>query len=176
MEFLRFVSHHLPVYFHRVETAFLKWNIPANGHLFAILVSITWLHQQLVIWWDSESLELFIFSPPYGVPILNSQHASSYPTKISNFNCTGRITLGPNPPEPLSVHLGYCLYTSDIPSDCRNHKRDVAIVCLEPMESETFDVIPTVTFAPVTCEFLIYLWLLSFRLETSELNKDQMIK
>ncbi|EUB59975.1 Galectin-3-binding protein A [Echinococcus granulosus] len=91
------------------------------------------------------------FSPPYGVPILNSHRTSSYPTRISSFNCTGRVTLGPNPPEPLSVHLGYCEYATVVPSPCHDHKRDVAIACLEPMKLGNFNAPPPVTFAPVSC-------------------------
>ncbi|VDD80481.1 unnamed protein product [Mesocestoides corti] len=89
--------------------------------------------------------------PPFGVPILNRNAKSLYPTKLSSFNCTGRVTLGPNPPEPLSVHLGKCEFTSEAPSACEGHKRDVAIACLEPRSIESTDLPPPVKFAPVTC-------------------------
>lgn len=110
-------------------------------------------------------------SPPYGVPILNSHKTSAYPTRLSSFNCSGRLTLGPNPPEPLSVHLGYCEYSTFPPPPCQNHDRDVAVACLEPMKVETSNTLPPVTFAPVTCEFSLltstkvkYYWSKLFRL------------
>ncbi len=99
----------------------------------------------------------FFLSPPYGVPILNSKAKSLYPARLSSFNCTGSIILGPNRPEPLSVHLGNCQFTSNIPSACKEHRRDVAIVCLEPYDMGTFSTPPPVTFAPVTCKLRVKL-------------------
>ncbi|VDM32774.1 unnamed protein product [Hydatigera taeniaeformis] len=101
----------------------------------------------------SSAMDLKRSSPPYGVPILNSHKASLFPTRLSNFNCSGRVTLGPNPPESTSVHLGYCAHTTTLPSPCRNHRRDVAIACLEPMRLDTFSTLPPATFAPVTCPY-----------------------
>ncbi|KAM3171863.1 hypothetical protein ACTXT7_015729 [Hymenolepis weldensis] len=70
---------------------------------------------------------------------------------LSHFNCTGRVKLGPNPPEPLSVHLGNCDFSANVPRECSLLTRNVAIACLEPTILDNFNDPPPLTFAPVSC-------------------------
>nr|CDS26652.1 Speract scavenger receptor [Hymenolepis microstoma] len=89
--------------------------------------------------------------PPYGFTIYMSNQYGNISARLSNFNCTGRVKLGPNPPEPSSVHLGNCEFSTDVPRECSQGSRNVAIACLEPTALDNFDDIPPLTFAPVLC-------------------------
>lgn len=61
------------------------------------------------------------------------------------------MKLGPNPPEPLSVHLGNCEFSDYVPRECMQGSRNVAIACIEPNVVESSDDLPLLTFAPVSC-------------------------
>uniref|UniRef100_A0A0X3PC76 Deleted in malignant brain tumors 1 protein n=1 Tax=Schistocephalus solidus TaxID=70667 RepID=A0A0X3PC76_SCHSO len=89
--------------------------------------------------------------PPFGVPILNSRGRSSLKIGLSNFNCSERVSLGPNSPDPPSLHLGNCEFTSDPPRVCLTHERDVSIMCLEPADVTSMTTATPFKFAPVTC-------------------------
>ncbi|KAM7532929.1 hypothetical protein Aperf_G00000124537 [Anoplocephala perfoliata] len=89
--------------------------------------------------------------PPFGFSVYGSSRYSNFPARLSHFNCSGRVKLGPNPPEPLSVHLGNCEFSTVIPKECNQGHRNVAIACLEPTTLNNFDEPPPFTFAPVSC-------------------------
>ncbi|VDO15168.1 unnamed protein product, partial [Rodentolepis nana] len=89
--------------------------------------------------------------PPYGFTIYKSSQYGNVSARLSNFNCTGRVKLGPNPPEPSSVHLGNCEFSTNVPRECNHASRNVAIACMEPAVLDNFDDALPPTFAPVSC-------------------------
>ncbi|CAH8604863.1 unnamed protein product [Schistosoma haematobium] len=100
------------------------------------------------------SVSLVIFSPPRGVPILNSIRRSPNSSPLlSEFNCTGRVLLTSGRLSTATTHLGVCSFTTEIPSTCLANNRQTSIVCLDPAETTTTTTpAPNyMTLAPVNC-------------------------
>lgn len=111
------------------------------------------------------SVSLVIFSPPRGVPILNSIRRSPNSSPLlSEFNCTGRVLLTSGPLSTATTHLGVCSFTTELPSTCLANNRQTSIVCLDPAETTTTTTpAPNyMTLAPVNCKCLeMWVWLLN---------------